>query len=209
MKNALIILTTIAVLLGITATFVVFYNSGAHETPGELVIPSSSSIASIAATTTAFAVPGLDGTASTTTSSTDANAPSFISSYSAPYPLQWSEGQATLAITGATVKGDQLIFAVAVQMGGSQECVPMNMRLVVDESGDLATPNPQQFTFPDTQSCNGTADATYDNQIVSFGVDGNLTAPYLLTTGGTSKIFFEVATTTDGGVSVTLPATTD
>jgi len=209
MKNTLIILTTIAVLLGITAIFMVFYNSGAHETPGELVLPSSSSALPGAPSSTAFVVPGLDGTTGTSTSSTDINAPSFISSYSSPYPLQWNEGQATLAITGATIKGSQLIFAVGVQMGNTQECVPMNMRLIVDESGSLAAPNPQQFTFPDSQSCNGTANATYDNQAVSFAIDQNLSAPYLFTTGGTSKIFFEVATTTDGGVSVTLPATTD
>lgn len=85
----------------------------------------------------------------------------------------------------------------------------MNMRLVTDESGDLETPTPQQFSFPDTNDCNGTPNTMYNTQAISFAMGQNLNAPFLLTTGGGSNIFFEVATTTDGGVSVTLPATTD
>ena len=208
LKKALIVLVTLAVLLGIAATFVVFYNPAISTISG--VPASSTSLFALMRnnTTASGSVPGLNNTSSSANNG-QSNEPQFVSSYSSPYPLQWTEGQSTLTITGAAIQGDQLIFAVVVQMGGNAECIPMNMRLVTDESGNLENPTPQQFSFPDTSNCSGTPNTIYNAQAVSFALGPNLNTPFLLTTGGASNIFFQVATTTDGGVSVTLPATTD
>jgi len=209
-KNALIVLATLAVLLGIAAAFAVFYNPAISTIPGTPTSPASlfSLMRNSASGTAAENIPGSNN-ATSSANNGQANGLQFASSYSAPYPLQWTEGQSTLTITGAAIQGNQLMLAVAVQTGSSTECVPMNIRLVIDESGNLETPSPSQFSFPDTTNCSGTADTVYNSQAVSFVLGQNLNAPFLVTTGGASNIFFEVATTTDGGVSVTLPATTD
>jgi hypothetical protein len=214
LKNALIVLVTIAVLLGIAAVFVVFYNPAISTIPGTPVSSASlfSFMRNSTSTTASGSIPGINafiGNASSSANNNQSSGPQFASSYSSPYPLQWTEGQSTLAITGAAIQGSQLMLIVTVQMGNDPECIPMNMRLVTDESGDLEAPTPQQFSFPDTNSCNGTPNMVYNTQAVSFALGQNLNAPFLLTTGGASNIFFEVATTTDGGVSLTLPATTD
>lgn len=203
LKNALVILTTLAVLTGIAAVFVVFYNPAISTIPGTPI--SSTSPFSLMRNNASGTVGGASGANNATSAS---NSQQFASSYSSPYPLQWTEGQSTLTITGAAIQGSQLMLAIVVQTGKNAECIPMNMRLVIDESGNLATPASPQFSFPDTASCNGTPNKTYDAQAVSFSLGQNLSAPFLITTGGTSNIFFEVATTTSGGISVTLPATT-
>ena len=216
LKNALIVLVTLAVLLGIAAVFVVFYNPTISIISGTSA--SSTSLFSFMQNSTRVTASGsisgvnnafVGNTSSSASSSQPNVAPQFASSYSPPYPLQWTEGQSTLVITGAAIQGNQLVLAVTVQMGNNVECIPMNMRLIIDESGNLETPTPQQFSFPDTNDCNGTPNVAYDAQAVSFALGQGLNTPFLLTTSGTSNIFFEVATTTDGGVSVTIPATTD
>ena len=216
LKKVLIVLTALAVLLGIAAVFVVFYNPETLAMPGTST--SSTSLFAVMRnnnTNTRMiasgSVPGLNnafiGNTSSSASSSQPNAPQFASSYSSPYPLQWTEGKSTLVITDTAIQGNQLILGVTVQTGNDAECIPMNMRLVMDESGNLETPTPQQFSFPDTNDCNGTPNTAYDAQAISFTLGQNLNTPFLLTTGGTSNIFFEVATTTDGGISVTLPVT--
>jgi hypothetical protein len=47
--------------------------------------------------------------------------------------------------------------------------------------------------------------STY-SEPVTFTIDPSLTAPFLLTTGGASNVFFEVATSTTGGVDIALPS---
>lgn len=209
LKNTLIVLTTFAILIGVAAVFVVFYNPAISTISGTPV--SSTSLFSLMKNSTSGTASGnaSDTNNISQTTGNQASGPQFASSYSSPYPLQWTEGQSILTITGAAIEGNQLALAVAVQTGNNVECIPMNMRLVIDEAGNLENPAVQQFSFPDTNSCNGTPNTAYDAQAVSFSLGPNLSAPFLITTGGTSNIFFEVATTTDGGISVTLPATTD
>jgi len=210
LKNILIILSTIAVILGIAAIFVVFYNPAISTISG--TITSSTSLFSLMRNSTGT-IPSINNistqNASSSASNGQANIPQFASSYSSPYPLQWTEGQSTLVITGAAIQGNQLILAIAVQIGNDPECIPMNMRLVTDESGNTENPTQQQFSFPDTNSCNGTPNMMYNAQVVSFSLGQSINTPFLLTTGGDSNIFFEVATTTNGGISIAIPATTD
>jgi hypothetical protein len=110
-------------------------------------------------------------------------------------------------VTGASWNNDQLTIELSIQMGASPACIPLNVRLVADESGDLAAPTSpagSNFIFPDTQTCNGTPGETY-SQSVTFAVNPSVVAPFLVTTGGTANMFFNVATSTDGGVDVALP----
>ncbi len=221
LKKALIILGTVAVLLGIAAVFAVFYNPSISVIPG-VASPSSTSLFSLTKGTSGIASAGnatgsaadaffgntpAGGSASSTGS--QSGTPQFASTYAWPYPLQWTEGQSTLVIAGAAIEGNQLVLAIVTHIGSQQECIPMNVDLVVDESGNTESSTPAQFSFPDTNSCNGTPNTTYDAQNFSFNLNPNMQAPFLLTTGGASNIFFEVATTTDGDVTITLPATTD
>lgn len=92
-------------------------------------------------------------------------------------------------------------------MGSVPECVPLGLRLVVDEAGTLrapVVPSNAVFNFPDTQSCAGTPGAAYSQSVI-FDMSG-AAAPFLLTTGGTTNIFFQVATTSPNGIEVVLPS---
>jgi hypothetical protein len=114
-----------------------------------------------------------------------------------------------MSVTGASLSGTQLTLDVQVQMGSASECVPMNMRLVTDENGDLAAPLTAQFAFPDTGTCNGTPDQTYSDQQVVFTVPNPTAFPFILTSGGTANLIFEVATDTSGSLTVQLPPESD
>lgn len=218
LKKILIVLGAIAVLLGVAAVFVVFYNPAISVIPGA-ISPSSTSLFSLTkrnagapgnATSTASAFLGNSASGGPASSTENqSGTPQFSSTYAWPYPLQWTEGQSTLVIAGAAIEGNQLMLAITTHIGGQPECVPVNVRLVADEAGTLESPMPTQFSFPDTNSCTGTPNTTYDPQAITFTLGPDLQPPFLLTTGGASNIFFEVATTTDGAITITLPATTD
>ncbi len=214
LKKILIVFASIAAILGVAAIFVVFYNPNISVIPGNT---TSSSLFSVMKNNVSSTIKGIgnafSGNQSSTTAtenqSTTAAITQFSNTYAWPYPLQWTEGESTLVITSAAIQENKLTLGVVVHIGNTSECVPANIGLVIDESGNLGTPTPSQFSFPDTNSCNGTANMTYDPQIISFTLDNTITPPLLLTTGGASNIFFEIATTTSGGINISLPATTD
>jgi hypothetical protein len=116
------------------------------------------------------------------------------------------EGNETISIAAANLNGSQLTLTLSVQMGSVAECVPLNVRLVADEEGDLTAPLTAQFTFPDTGTCEGTPGVTYNDQQIVFNVDPT-TLPLIFTTGGTSNKFFELSTTPQGGITITPPPT--
>ena len=88
-------------------------------------------------------------------------------------------------------------------MGSAYECVPLNLRLVLNEEGDVKRPLTQQFQFPDGGGCQGTPQTTCQDQRVILSTD-NVTPPFWMTTGGLSNIYFEVATTTSG-IDIKIP----
>jgi hypothetical protein len=95
---------------------------------------------------------------------------------------------------------------VNVMVGSIPQCVPINVRLISDEQGDMVTPtSPTQTNFPlITSTCEGTPNTLYPGQPLTFTVDpANM--PFLFLTGGTSNIYFEVTTTTSGGLDVAIP----
>jgi hypothetical protein len=128
-----------------------------------------------------------------------------ISTQSGAASITWQERNETMSITGATVAGIQLTLNVQVAMGSASECVPLNLRLVADENGNLSPPITGQYTFPDTGTCNGTPGETYSGQQVVFTLTEPIAYPFILTTGGASNILFEIETTPAGGLVVQLP----
>jgi hypothetical protein len=209
MTKALVILLAVAILLGIAAYFAVF-------TPGTSVISGSGNGAPSGTLTmnglaTGSGTQSGAGPSSANGSDTGAFPPgqngSFATNFSYPYVMNWNEGQNDFSVTGASWTGDQLTLALKVQVGNVGGCIPVDIRLVTDESGDVAGPAQSAFSFPDTSSCNGTPNQTYENQFLMFSIAPNAPTPLLFTTGGTSNQFFQISTTTDNGIQIQLPAT--
>ncbi len=203
LKMALIILSAAALALCVLTIIIVFYPTGSYQA---VVVqgPSAASFSNLPSSTAAAATSS-SGNASNTVATVPPG--TFASDYSAPYPATWTEGRENFAITGAALQGNQLTLSLAIKMGTAAECVPVNLRLVADESGTLAPPNSPAsgtFTFPDTQSCNGTPGATY-SQSITFTIAPSAAPPYLFTTSGTSNVFFTVATNTANGLDIVLP----
>lgn len=192
MKTALIILSAVAVVLGTITFFVVFYPTGSYAPVAVRNPNPPTSLASSTSTSTATSTPTGDV---------------FASDYPPPYPVAWTEGHETFSITGADLRKNVLRLTLAIQMGNVPECVPLSLQLITDETGAFKAPDSPVnavFAFPDTQSCNGRPGAAY-SEPVAFSVDP-ASAPFTLTTGGTANIFFQVATTSAGGVEITLPS---
>jgi len=200
--NALFaVLACAAIVLGIAA-FVAIFGAGTQvvqpqNTGGPvgsstvtLILPSSTASSSLAAGSNA--------------SSTVFQ--SFSSNFSSPYPVTWSEGQSSFAISGATLTGNELTLMVNVTLGEIPQCVPVNIRLISDEEGDMVAPtSPASTNFLlNTSTCEGTANTLYPAEPLTFTVDPT-NAPFLFLTGGTSNVYFEVSTTTDGGLDVAIP----
>lgn len=199
MKTALIFLWTLAIVLGIFTYFAVF--GGAPGTYSVNPLPTSTNLA----TSTMLILPSSTASSSLGANGSTANPNFYGSAFTTP-PVTWSESGATLGITGASFENNQLTLTLTVQMAGSPSCVPLNIRLVADESGNLQSPNTPSFSFPDSGNCNGAPGETYQNQSVVFMVTPDK-FPLLLTTGGSANVFFEVATTTSNGLQITLPST--
>jgi hypothetical protein len=204
MKTTLIFLGSLAVVLGIFAYFAVFgaptgsyavnpLASATDTAPSLVLVPIASSTI---ATATAP-----DATASSSSPTASAFSTAFSES-----PLTWPESQAKISITALALEGNQMTFTFGVQAGAATACIPLNLRLVADESGDLDPPNPSSFSFPDSGNCNGAAGQTYANQTTTFTIDP-ANFPLLFTTGGASNIFFEVVTTTNNGLNIDFPGT--
>ena len=201
MKRALIILSSLAAILGVISFFVVFYSGGNYVVSSPL--PSNSTYStSTAANASSSASSTLANASSTSGSSTLAE---YASDYSQS-PVSWGEGAETISITGANLSGSQLTLKLSIQMGSVAECVPMNVRLVANEKGDLTAPLTTQFSFPESGTCQGTPGAAYSNQEIVFTVDPT-TLPLVFTTGGTSNKFFELSTTPQGGITIAPPPT--
>ncbi len=214
LKTALIVLTAAALALGILTYFVIFFPSGSYspvvvrQGPGTTSfgnIPTSTASSSLgfSSSTASSAFPSIPtgGTAETVPPGT------YASEYSAPYPVSWDAGHEHFSVTGASLQGNQLILSLAIQMGNVPECVPLDLRFVADEAGTMKTPDSPPngaFTFPDTQTCNGTPGATYSQSLV-WTVDPSAPS-YLFTTGGSSNVFFLAATSSPNGISVSLPS---
>jgi hypothetical protein len=219
LKTTLITLSCIAGLLIIITFYVVFYGSG-----GTYVVSSNlGSDAGIFATSTSSSTAPAGETASSTTSSTlalalalasssaSSTASSSLSSTAASgaAAVTWTQGNETLSVVNASVSGLQLTLGAQVTMGSISECVPLTLRMIADEQGDLSPPITSQFTFPDTGTCNGTPGETYSAQPIVFTLNDPATFPILLTTGGTANVLFEIMQGSDGSLSVQLPPSTD
>ncbi|MDP3956470.1 MAG: hypothetical protein Q8P97_00560 [bacterium] len=151
------------------------------------------------------------GISSSTASSTSVTLPnatdaSLASSEFTTSPLSWTDGGATFSITAVTLSDNQLSFSLTIQIGDSPACVPLNLRLIADESGNLKEPDTLDFALPDSGNCNGAADATYQDQNVTFTVKP-ASFPLLFTTNNDSGKFFEIVRTAGGRLFLEMPGT--
>ncbi len=206
LKKTLIILTAIALALGVIVVLVVFYPGdvgiGGVGSFVQNITPSGSSNGSnqTMAPSTSASIPTSSQNIAAGTGA------SFVSTFSAPYPVNWNDAREQFSVIGASFRENQLTLTLSVKTSGIPECVPLDVRLVKNESGDLQAPDAPQFSFPDTGSCTGGANETY-SEPVTFTIDSSLAGPYLLTTGGTANLFFTAATSSAGGINVALPST--
>jgi len=211
LKTTLITLSCIAGLLIVITFYVVFYGSG-----GTYVVSSNlGSDAGIFATSTgAQAGEAASSTTSSTLAFASSSASSTASSSLSSVPsgastVTWTQEHETLSVINASVSGSQLTLGVQVTMDSVAECVPLTLRMIADEQGDLSPPITSQFTFPDTGTCNGTPGETYSAQPIVFTLNDPSTFPIILTTGGTANVLFEIMQNPDGSLSVELPPSTD
>ena len=121
-------------------------------------------------------------------------------------PMSWSDGGAVFSINRVMLRENQLSFTLTVQIGDSPTCVPLNLRLIADESGNLQKPDTRDFALPKSGDCNGAPDAIYPNQIVTFTITP-VNFPLLFTTNSDSDKFFEIVNTANGELRIELPGT--
>ena len=203
LKTILVISWSAALALGVLSLIVVFYPAGSYQ-PVVVQATSTMTFNGLSSSSTVLASTSL-GLPTTTTSLPPGD---YATSYTAPYPVTWTQGDESFSVTGASLQANALTVALSVQVGTTADCVPLNLNLVADESGTMQAPSSPagpDFIFPDTGTCEGTPGATY-SESVSFTLGTAIPSPFLLTTGGTANVFFEAATTTAGGVTITLPS---
>ncbi|HVM77243.1 MAG TPA: hypothetical protein VMU07_03770 [Candidatus Paceibacterota bacterium] len=204
LKKILSVIALVDLVLALIAYFVVFYN-----TPGTYVVANSPlpTTSTVLSTSTAATASGTAPSSipTSTISIGSGSGTAYDTEFTPPYPLNWQESGATISVMGAALQGNQLTLKLAVAMGNAMACIPLNLRMLVDEEGNLAAPLTPQFTFPETDSCNGSPGATYTDQQVVFGVDPTA-MPFFFTTGGASNIYFEVTTSSNNGLAVFQPS---
>lgn len=205
MRTTLIFLVSLAVVLGIFAYFAVFGAPTGSYAVNPLGNASDTDASSSLLVLTPLPSSTLTIASTTAAADTSTSIGTFGTAFATP-PLTWPEGNSHISIMAVSLEDTLMTFTLSVQTGATPACVPLNLRLVADEEGDLDPPNPASFSFPDTGTCNGTPDQNYENQTTTFAVDPTA-LPLLFTTGDASNIFFEVTTTTNNGLSVIFPGT--
>jgi len=213
LKTTLIAVSCIAGLLIIITFYVVFYGGGGTYVVSSALGPNGGifgagnvNTTSTTSSTTSSTIAATSSTLTEASSSANSTASSSLSSTQiGAGTITWAQGNERLSITDAILSGSQLTLDVQITMGSIGECVPLNLRLIADEQGDLSPPITSQFTFPDTGTCNGTAGEIYSAQPIVFTLSTPGIFPILLTTGGTANTLFEVIQNSDGNLSVQLP----
>lgn len=162
------------------------------------------------------------------------SSPYSESNYNAPYPIDWQEGFGHIYLTdiyigkieapqnlskssqgGLYPAGTELaavVFTFKITISGispNSYCIPVNMRRLLNEEGDLEPPSNSQFQF----SANGVAscalnNTTYQNQKVIF-VKSADDKDFEFTTGGASNIFFSVSILKNGKIKIAKEILTD
>ncbi len=79
--------------------------------------------------------------------------------------------------------------------------VPLNLRRLLNEEGELLAPNTKGFVFPDSGGDFGKPNQIYENQKVVFVVPESA-KEFNITTGGKTNIFFTITVSGDGSLKV-------
>jgi len=143
-----------------------------------------------------------------------------------PYPVSWTEKGADVDLIGVSF-GDMvvtnysalynysdpktsaykvgekihtLILHLKINTHNSVDCFPLNLRRLLNEEGDLLSPNTSQFRFK-SGGCFMDANQVYpDNQVIF--VVPETEREFYITTGGASNIYFTITILADGSVKV-------
>ena len=212
-QKILIYILSVAVILLLGAVVILFIRSRVEENITVQQAPASPAPAVTNATSSASSTP----------------VSALKSAYfTLPYPLTWMDGADEFDLTGVTLgeidatpdivnartgqpyqQGTRiyaltLIFKIST--GNSSMCLPLNMRRVMNEAGDLAQPNTTSYDFPDVRGSGAKGycpapNSTFDGQKIIFEASRTDTQ-FTLTTGGSSNIFFFVSVQDDGTLSV-------
>ncbi len=126
--------------------------------------------------------------------------------------VDWEDASTTFSLTGASAASGTLTLffkinnSVIKQQGASGQCIPLSMRKVANELGDLMPPAERSWTA-DEGNCLVNSQ-TYLNRTLTFPLDPG-EADMTFTSGGTANTFFLVHVAPDGSVTATLPPTND
>ena len=149
--------------------------------------------------------------------------PQASSTFAFPYPVTWTEGSIEFDVTGvfwgtitatpdlvngqgnpypasSTINALVLSFKVS-NNSSSQASVPLNIRRLADEQGDLEQSASPSFIFPVTGTNLLGPLRTYADEKVVFVVPDDL-RNFVFTTGGASNAFFSVDIQDDWTVKI-------
>ena len=141
-------------------------------------------------------------------------APKLIEkSFSYPYPVSWDEDGINFSLTGISLgktpapeklikssggyykEGEEVnALTLILKIRNSTnipKCVDLNIRKELNEKGDLAAPNTDQFHFPGSHGCIIYENTSYPSQKVLFVVSESEKS-FNITTGGKSNKFFTI-----------------
>jgi hypothetical protein len=109
---------------------------------------------------------------------------------------------------GSEVYALTLHLKISNNLTYGQASVPMNLRRLLNEEGDLAAPSMKQFVFPGTGGSGINSNITLSDQKVVFVVP-ETDKEFIITTGGSSGIFFSVTVQSDGSIKVNKEPTSE
>ena len=113
--------------------------------------------------------------------------------YTYPFPVAWTSFDNTFSITGISLhslpadsKNAILTFSFKIATGGGAMCLPMDMRRIINDEGDLSAPITKSFLFSNhyggAPSFCPDSNTTYPDQKVEFLVPRNEKS-YIFQTG--------------------------
>ncbi len=146
------------------------------------------------------------------------------SSFSYPYPVSWEEKNVKFSLTKVSLGKISAPFNLSKLSGGkyntgeevyalvlylkintskmnSSQCIPLNIRRLINEEGDLLAPNTKQFYFPDSGGCIAMPNKTYFDQKIIFVVPEQ-EKEFHITTGGQLNMFFTITVLENNNLKV-------
>jgi|GEM_PF-3400237 len=147
--------------------------------------------------------------------------------FSYPYAISWKEDGIDFFLTGISLgktlaperlkkssvdyysSGEEVnALTLTFKITNAQnkyECANLNIRRVINEEGDMFSPNTDQFHFPGSGGCMMENNTSYQDQKVIFVVPENEKS-FVITSGGTSNVLFTINVLEADGIVRQQPA---